>query len=492
MADSVDYLAEDFDPFSVTKPILRSILSRAGVVNIPPASAKKDELVDCFKKEVWSKRASLRAARDKVKASAKGILELDQDSRPSPSKKRLPQQKLTTVAPLPSIERIVSSPIKTPKGNALRTRSISPSKTSSPRSKSTSSRRSSPSPAAARRHFQKESIVDKKTQAKPIKTNENKITLLDSPRSVLQRFTSYKVPDSPRAMLQSLHARLASAKTPTSSLHTSSYPSHLVKEFTAVLCKLVLYIAFLAVVLIGGLYLRWKLLYPFPYCDSSNQPGKSFLSLLKESPLQAANLYCLPCPMHGTCRGGALKCAEGFAPIPNWLYFGHSCRPDHVRLRQTEALARQCSQKLAALAGQAICSGIKLSPESTSFKDSDLKSVIFKENNIDINKEEDLWPLVLKELKRELRYYVKVSQVDGLNTWMTSTKPYIPIGCRIRMALLHWLYIHRNKLFTAFVLSIAFVWFFFARRCTLPIPNTIIPCFSCFLGRRKVEGGKGC
>ena len=56
------YLDPGFDPKRLTKAELRSIMASHNVLNLPPATAKKDELLDTFYKEVIAKREKIRAS----------------------------------------------------------------------------------------------------------------------------------------------------------------------------------------------------------------------------------------------------------------------------------------------------------------------------------------------------------------------------------------------------------------------------------------------
>lgn len=80
------YLDPDFDPRKLTKAELRSIMASHNVLNLPPATAKKDELLDLFYKEIIAKREKIIAASKAVKPKSDGIVFLDDSSRPSPKK----------------------------------------------------------------------------------------------------------------------------------------------------------------------------------------------------------------------------------------------------------------------------------------------------------------------------------------------------------------------------------------------------------------------
>lgn len=80
------YLDPGFDPKRLTKAELRSIMASHNVLNLPPATAKKYELLDTFYKEVIAKREKILAANKAVKPKSDGIVFLDDSSRPSPKK----------------------------------------------------------------------------------------------------------------------------------------------------------------------------------------------------------------------------------------------------------------------------------------------------------------------------------------------------------------------------------------------------------------------
>lgn len=102
------YLDPGFDPKKLTKAELRSIMASHNVATLPPATAKKDELLDVFYKEIIAKRDKILAANKAVKPKADGIVFLDESSRPSPKKpagsksptpKKVAEPKTSKVAP---------------------------------------------------------------------------------------------------------------------------------------------------------------------------------------------------------------------------------------------------------------------------------------------------------------------------------------------------------------------------------------------------------
>lgn len=88
----VYYLDPEFDPKRLTKAELRSIMASHGILELPPPSAKKDELLDMFYKEIIAKRNSIIESQKNVKAKSDGIVFLDESSRPSPKKPKSPKK----------------------------------------------------------------------------------------------------------------------------------------------------------------------------------------------------------------------------------------------------------------------------------------------------------------------------------------------------------------------------------------------------------------
>jgi hypothetical protein len=82
----VYYLDPEFDSKKLTKAELRSIMASHGILDLPPPSAKKDELLNLFNKEIVSKRKSILESQKNIKAKSDGIVFLDESSRPSPNK----------------------------------------------------------------------------------------------------------------------------------------------------------------------------------------------------------------------------------------------------------------------------------------------------------------------------------------------------------------------------------------------------------------------
>lgn len=87
------YLDPEFEPKKLTKAELRSIMANHGILELPPPTAKKDELLDLFYREIISKKESIIETRKSVKPKSDGIVFLDESSRPSPKKPRSPTKK---------------------------------------------------------------------------------------------------------------------------------------------------------------------------------------------------------------------------------------------------------------------------------------------------------------------------------------------------------------------------------------------------------------
>src|SRR5436305_1160945 len=92
-SESVDYLQEGFDPWSLTVPRLRSILVTHNVQY--SGTAKKPQLVELFVDQVVPQSKKYLAARARAKRSSMGIVDadsqsttstdFDQDSMPPPA-----------------------------------------------------------------------------------------------------------------------------------------------------------------------------------------------------------------------------------------------------------------------------------------------------------------------------------------------------------------------------------------------------------------------
>lgn len=84
------YLDPEFDPKKLTKAELRSIMASHGILDLPPATSKKEELLDLFYKEIIAKKKLIIETRKNIKAKSDGIVFLDEASRPSPKKPKTP------------------------------------------------------------------------------------------------------------------------------------------------------------------------------------------------------------------------------------------------------------------------------------------------------------------------------------------------------------------------------------------------------------------
>lgn len=108
----VYYLDPEFDPKKLTKAELRSIMASHGILDLPPPSAKKDELLDLFEKEIVSKRKSILESLKNIKAKSDGIVFLDESSRPSPKKPKKTKQAKEFISEPTSGIKPSPSPVK--------------------------------------------------------------------------------------------------------------------------------------------------------------------------------------------------------------------------------------------------------------------------------------------------------------------------------------------------------------------------------------------
>jgi len=93
----MDYLAEDFDPASLTVPRLRSILVEHSVAY--PSSAKKSQLVDLFNDSIVPQARKLVKARSRTKPTTKGIIDV-----PPPSSQASTIAPEDEIAPPPTVK----------------------------------------------------------------------------------------------------------------------------------------------------------------------------------------------------------------------------------------------------------------------------------------------------------------------------------------------------------------------------------------------------
>ena len=75
------YLDPEFDPKKLTKAELRSIMASHGILDLPPATSKKEELLDLFYKEIIAKKKLIIESRKNIKAKSDGIIFLDEQSQ---------------------------------------------------------------------------------------------------------------------------------------------------------------------------------------------------------------------------------------------------------------------------------------------------------------------------------------------------------------------------------------------------------------------------
>lgn len=378
-----EYLDPNFDPSKLTKPQLRSALANHGVTDLPPANVRKEVLVDLFREHVTIKSQEIIKKRGRVKASDKGIAFLDERSQPSPrrspsvatekgiKKGKDPRMRARSRArKQPSREMSISEQ-----------RSVSVSLSRSPQriQKSVSpSRTISPSKRAAAKAVTRKQALPSSSLSPPRKRS-------DSPLTALQRVLP-KYSDSPQAVTAKLHDRLEQiakenhwngAKKiiePTgirvasfsparrSPRKSSSASIRIALLSTKLPCKPIgqlLYGIFcLSMAILMGVYLRFKLFNELPYCDNGVSLSRYLPRTMQLSIWKSILDMCIPCPIHGQCKDGHLKCNDGFIARPNLIAFGQDCVPDRRKLSLAEDLSVKIRTLLAERAGQVECGQI--------------------------------------------------------------------------------------------------------------------------------------
>ncbi len=317
------YLEPDFEPARLTKPQLRSILGEHGVANLPPANAKKDVLVELFVKHVQGKAEQIKKAKKSIRASSAGISMLDNQSAPSPSS---------------------SSKMRSP----VRSRSKSPIKSS------TAGKTRGRAKEIVEESTAKKSRSRSKSKVVPEPIDESNIFLVDTPVKALQTALPNRN-DSPASATMKLQRRLgyiastnnmALAEEAISPKYASpsTWPGLKKKsKITGVLGQYLFsafkFIAALLFTIMVAMYLRWKYVYPFPYCDPNDPRPK--LAFPEVDILTSLRNYCLTCPDHGVCLNGKLMCADGYVKNHGWFGFGETCVPDWKRFSKAEDLLKK-------------------------------------------------------------------------------------------------------------------------------------------------------
>ena len=420
MSESIDpheYLSPAFDANTITKPQLRSILSQQGIHDLPPLSAKKEVLVNLFDTRIKSRAEEIKSAASKVKPSAYGIVMLDKESRPSPSK----------------------SPTR--KGSPSKKASPATEKKSVPPSLTKSAPRGRRSSASSK----KLSKSTSRTRRKP----ESPTAPLGLLQQALPRYA-----DSPVSARVKLSERIKTIDTkisPKKRLSTRDTKKVLFKTFKF-MGDILSFILFLSILISFSFYVRWKFLYPFPYCDNGVRRW-SWYPATKEG-LFKLNAWmeilennCLPCPTHATCFDGRMTCHDGYVKSPYIFLLGSHCIPDKKKLKIIDQIGQFILKELVSRSGRALCGG--KDDEKYLKMDSEFEQLILKSINTS-NK-----PLIRNAIEDLIKggasgsYKIEVnSNSDGGGIYWISN-PKIPIKCKIlNQVSVWWSFYRRFVLYT--------------------------------------------
>ena len=392
--DDLSFLEANFDLNKLTKPQLRGIISVHAPKHLPPSSAKKDELIKVIEREILPRANQILSAKRKVRPSATGITFLDEDSRPSPIR-------------LSSSKSSASS-------------SIGDTTTSSPLSRKTSPKR--------------------RASARKISSDTPTQLELYSPLARLEKsLPSFQ--DSPKTATQKLAARLELSKSSDDTVVLDekfyidwAWIGRTVWEVFSVLLGLSVAIAL-------SLFIRWKYIHPFPYCNDTHVDVNPLSSIFTNptSGLSILNEYCIACPRHGRCSSGRLSCLDGFQKRANWG-LGHSCVPDRKQLELVERLSRTITDILSTRAGQIICSSHGDSDQSRGMSEADLKELLLQDRNlISIPKFDHIFKLSIDDLIKEQDGVIQVRRdVNGVRVF-ESLQPKLPVMCRAKLMFIGFL-----------------------------------------------------
>ena len=403
VVESQQFLEPDFDANKLTKPQLRSILSQHGVNDLPPLSAKKEALVTLFDSRIKPRAEDIKAAQSKIKPSSHGIVMLDKDSRPSPSK---------------SSPNKSSSPRNLPRGR---------------RGTSSSEKRNSRSVSR-----QRSSSRQPKAEDSPLTLSRKALPRnADSPVSA-----RVKLRERITTLNQMLASKAAEPKRKNASI--------VLKVMRDALSMLV----FFLVVAVGAFYIRWKYIHPFPYCNNGvhhwNWIPKDWQAL--DSWMELLQTNCVSCPHHASCFDGRLNCNDGYVKSSNMLAFGSSCVPDKKKLWVLDRIAQAIYKELQNRGGKAACTGIdderylKINSAYKQKLGSTFASELQTENADAMIKH------AIDDLVKSSAYGVS-SATDALGErvyWLQH--PHVPLSCRFKNVL-NTLWLRYRTTFLYFIIS---------------------------------------
>lgn len=447
-----EYLAPDFDASKLTKPQLRSILGEHGVTDLPPATARKEALLDLFSTHVRAKASRIKRDRAAVRPSAKGIAFLDEHSQPSPKRASPPRRP----SPSPLSRRPSPSPSPQRKSSKSKTRAQSKLRgRSRTKERKTTAAARSPSPRVVRA-----------ATPSPPRSPSARRAMAESPLSALQK-TLPRYSDSPQSATRKLHDRLeyiASAnhlgkakavmnRSPSRSTSRiaatrgAAMPSGLAMRTLRQsfgwlgerLLPLVKNLFGLIVVVLVGFYIRWKYFHPFPYCETGVRLENLVPPQVHWTNVRGVlNSFCIRCPLHGECTAGKLVCKDGFVARPNLIAWGSDCVPDRRKLTLVDDIVGKIRSLLSERAGRAMCGEIEEIQRIVT--EAELAQALQRENPLaewNTSQFDSLYKLALQDVGKNpsvLGIEISHNPLDGM-IMLQSTRPRVSLGCRMRVGL---------------------------------------------------------
>lgn len=433
----MSYLDADFDASKLTKPQLRSLLGEHGVQDLPPAAAKKEVLLGLFETKVRARAGEIRRAKGAVRASGKGIAFLDDQSRHSPLQS--PR----------SARRASGSPSKSRGSSPTRwSRQASPMRpgdlpitielTEEPRPRGRA--KAAPAEELKKRGRSKTTRSKSRKPKKP-SGGEDRPASAD-PRTGLWEASPAEHTDSPRSATAKLQQRLgfiasanrmalaqesivapvyAEAKLSRSASLLSSVgvpKPRFISSLGSLLAAVAKFGVLFLLTICMAVYLRWRYVFPFPYCDKGAAPPPFFPEVDLVTSIRG---YCLPCPEHGQCRRGQLVCDDGHIRTKSWFSLQETCQPDWKRFSKAEDLVKQLKQVLRERQGDFQCRIVSTPSMDEATLKQTLRSARFRSAPWYGPDFESYYKLALLDLQKDTEHHgIKILGDDSRRVLLSS------------------------------------------------------------------------
>jgi hypothetical protein len=231
-------------------------------------------------------------------------------------------------------------------------------------------------------------------------------------------------------------------------IRSRPFYSKLASKLFSFLLGLAKFLVIFLLTIFVAVYLRWKYVYPIPYCDSNAAPKPFYPEVDLMTSLKT---LCLACPEHGKCHNGKLACDDGHIRTSNWVWFGEQCHTDWKRFSKAEDLLKAIKLVLRERQGSFQCRQCASPTVPEPMLKSTLRSPRFQRASWSGEDFDSYYRLAMADLLKDpesQQHGIKIlgGSGDGHQRLFLSSVAKFSWRCQLYLLAIHFLDKYRNHL----------------------------------------------